>query len=300
MPLKFGVLPAFASLGLIALGLLSLGSVNADDTKKTGRANKSNDSAIAQLELFVAIEKEAISVRFTPAGAHKATVIFTNNGDDAVDIQLPAAFGAVPVLAQLGGPGGFQGGGFQGGGFQGGGLQGGGLQGGGGGQGLGGGFGGGNFGGGGIGGGGIGGFGGGNFGGGNFGGGMFRIEGQKSRKLSVACVCLEYGKPDPTPRMKYQLVPLEQVNDSPAIQVLCAALGEKKVNQVVAQAAAWNIANGLSWQQLTKINRVESQFTGNERFFTRDQLVQASQVADQCRQLTEAHYVTSNSTATEK
>jgi hypothetical protein len=113
---------------------------------------------------------------------------------------------------------------------------------------------------------------------------MFRVEANKHRKLTVACVCLEYGKPDPTPRMKYELVPLAQVNDSPAIEQLCTKLGTQQVSQIVAQAAAWNVANGLSWEQLAQVNRVESQFTGNERFFTREQLLKAAELTDEYRQ----------------
>jgi hypothetical protein len=117
---------------------------------------------------------------------------------------------------------------------------------------------------------------------------MFRVAPNKHRKLTVPCVCLEYGKPDPTPRMNYQLVPLAQVNDSPAIEELCAQLGRKQVTQSVAQAAAWKLANGLSWEQLANINRVESQFTGNERFFNHAQLQHAAKLVSSYRQPTTA------------
>ena len=158
------------------------------------------------------------------------------------------------------GGGGLGGGGLGGGGLGGGGL--GGLQGGGGGQGIGGGFGGG---GGGFG----GGQGGGGFGGGQGGGGFFRVEPDRPRKMTVATICLNHGKADPNPRMKYKVVRLAEVNDSPVIEGFCRGLASGKVSQNVAQAAAWHVANGLTWEVLVRKPRVISEYTGVEMFFSK-------------------------------
>ena len=146
----------------------------------------------------------------------------------------------------------------------------GGMMGGGGGQGMGGGMGGGGMGGmmggggmgGMMGGGGMGGMGGGGM------GGMMRIDADVPRKMTVATVCLNHGKADPNPRIKYKLVRLAEVNDSPVIEEFCKALAAGKVSQNTAQAAAWHVANGLSWQELVHKPRVISQYTGVEMFFT--------------------------------
>jgi hypothetical protein len=106
-------------------------------------------------------------------------------------------------------------------------------------------------------------------------GGMMRVEPDKSRKLKVPCLCLEHGKQDPNPRMKYRLVPIEQVNNDPRVIELCSMLGNRKIAQNTAQAAAWHLANGLSWQELARKNRVESKYTGNVRFFNPAELQQA-------------------------
>ena len=106
-------------------------------------------------------------------------------------------------------------------------------------------------------------------------GGMFRVEPDKTRKLKVPCVCLEHGKKDPNPRMKYVIVPIEKVNNDPRVVQLCNMLGNGKVAQNTAQAAAWHLANGLSWQDLAHKNRVESKYTGNVRFFHPAELRQA-------------------------
>ena len=108
---------------------------------------------------------------------------------------------------------------------------------------------------------------------------MFRVEPDKTHKLKVPCVCLEHGKTDPNPRMKYKLVPIEQVNDDPKVIQLCAMLGAGQVPQNTAQAAAWHLANGLSWEELMVKNRVESKYTGNVRFFNLVELQNAFQLS---------------------
>lgn len=98
-------------------------------------------------------------------------------------------------------------------------------------------------------------------------GGMFRVAPDRPGKFKVTCVCLEHGKPEPTPRMKYTIVPIEKLNKDPRVAQLCALVGQGKVSQNIAQASAWNIANGLSWGELAHKNRVESRYTGNIPWF---------------------------------
>lgn len=282
------------SLSLCAIASCS-GWLPAAD-KSTKKVVKPN--AVAEVELFDGIQSNLLEVKVIALGSHRANVIIENKSAEPVNVRLPDVFAAVPVLGQFGGPlggaggqfgagGGQLGGGQLGGGQFGGGQggQGGGGQGGGG-QGLGGGFGGGQLGGGGgqLGGGQFGG-GGGQMGGGMFGGGrgMFRVEPDRAGKLQVEMVCLEHGKPDPNPRMKYTVVPLEQLNADPKVSELCKLLADGKVKQNVAQAAAWNIANGVSWEALAKKNRRESQYTGNEKYFTQNELRAAINVTGHCR-----------------
>ena len=88
------------------------------------------------------------------------------------------------------------------------------------------------------------------------------------KKIVVTTVCLEHGKPDPTPKMAYKIVPLDQVTTNKDVHVLCEALGNKLVTQNTAQAAAWHMMDNLSWEELSKKNRVESQYTGNIPWFS--------------------------------
>ncbi len=274
----------------LALAMASLLSSSAS----AASPSSSKNSDAVKADLFDAMESKQISVRFIPIDSSRANVVFKNESDEPIQVRLPRTFAAVHVLGQLGG--GFGGGGFGGGGgglgggggFGGGGL--GGLGGGGGGQGLGGGFGGGGggFGGGGGGfGGGGGGLGGGGLGGG---GGFFRIEPDKTRKLTVKTVCLEHGKPDPNPRMTYQIVPLTEFTQDQGIAELCSQLGKGHVSQRVAQATAWHISSGLSWQQLAEKNRKVSRYTGNEKYFTLAEIRTAVGFATHCRSFLDDGY----------
>jgi hypothetical protein len=99
-------------------------------------------------------------------------------------------------------------------------------------------------------------------------GGMMRVQPDKVQKMTVATLCLEHGKADPTPRMKYKVVRLSEVNNSPVVEELCKAVATGKVSQNTAQAAAWHVANGLTWESLVHKPRVISQYTGVEMYFS--------------------------------
>jgi hypothetical protein len=141
----------------------------------------------------------------------------------------------------------------------------------GGGQGMGGGMGGGMMGGGmggmGMGGGGMG-----------MGGGMFNIPAGRDGMLKVGTLCLEHGKPDPTPHMNYVIRPLSELNSDPKIEMLCRMLANDQVNQGVAQAAAWNMANDLPWNKLVTMNRVELMDGYFERYFSQQQVMMAQRL----------------------
>ena len=209
------------------------------------------------VDMYDGIANGDVEVRIKTKSSSDSNFFVKNLTDKPLAIQLPKAFSAVPVARQFGQGGGFggQGGGFggQGGGFGGGGF--------GGNQGIGGGFGGGQ---------GGGGFGGGRGGGGgNFGGGggVFNIPAGKSGKISVKTVCLEEGKKDPKHYIDYVVQPLENLTTNPEVFEVCRMLANDEVAQPVAQAAAWNVENNLSWEELLVKNRIERMDGSFERYF---------------------------------
>lgn len=241
-----------------------------------------------QAALFAAMDAGQIETEFIPISAARANLIVKNLTDKPLRIQMPATFAGVPVQAQMmggmggGGMGGMGGGGMGGGmGGMGGGMGGGGGQSMGGGGGMGGGMGGMGGGMGGMGGGGMGGM-----GGGGMGGGMFTVKPGRVHKMALDTVCLEHGKPDPTPRMKYAIVPLDQVTSDPAVALLCHAVGSGQVAQNTAQAAAWNLMDGLSWSELAEKNRVENSYSGNIPYFSQLELQAARAVVAEAQRAT--------------
>jgi hypothetical protein len=189
-----------------------------------------------QVELFKAMSDGDIEVKFIAQSDRAASVLITNKTKQPLTIQLPDVFAGVPadVAAQnLAQPG-----------VGGVGLGGGGQNINNSNQGLGGGFGGGFGGGlGGLGGGGLGGFGGG-------GGGLFNVAPEKVGRIEVNCVCLDHGKNDPKPTMDYVLIPVDKYVDKPEVVELLRAYRTGQLNHAAAQAAAWHMNNGLSWEQL--------------------------------------------------
>jgi hypothetical protein len=157
------------------------------------------------------------------------------------------------------------------------------------------------MGGGGMGGGGMGGMGGGmgGMGGGGMGmgGGMMRVEADRPRKLTVATLCLEHGKPDPNPRMKYRVVRLSEVNPNPEIAELCKAVAAGQVPQNTAQAAAWHIANGLSWEELASKPRMISEYTGIEYYFNRGEIQNALRLTSMAKLAAESSAATTESSS---
>ncbi len=219
---------------------------------------------IQAVDLFEAMEAGQVAVKFIPANAAKASVLIENMTDRVLHIELPNAIAAVPVLAQFGQDPGRNGGGGGGGQAVGGAMN----------------FGGPNAGFNGQAGNGFGNGGGNKFGpdGGQGNGmGLMRIGPEKTGKLTARTVCLEYGKPDPNPRIAYRMIPIEKFTDNDQVALLCRQLGRGELTQKTAQAAAWHLANGLSWEKIAGINRIESKYLGNIKFFQPKELTRAKE-----------------------
>lgn len=250
------------------------------EKKRMSRVWKTQEAVegFESVDMFDAIASGDIEVTVKNKDATQANIFVKNNSERPLAINMPPAFATVPVLRQRGGGGGGFGGGGLGGGGLGGGLGGQGGFGTGNGQGVGGGFGGGvgggGFGGGGFGGGGLGGGG----GGGGRGGGVFNIPPGRDGKVAIKTFCLEHGKPDPRPRMDYTIAPIETLSTDPAVAEICQMVANDEVSQNIAQAAAWNLANELSWEFLLNKNRIERMDGSFVRFFAREELIIAQRV----------------------
>jgi hypothetical protein len=81
---------------------------------------------------------------------------------------------------------------------------------------------------------------------------MFNVGPDKVTKIKFVSVCLDHGLKDPSPRIEYKLVPIESYAKDPAVTEVIKLLVRGKIDQHSAQAAAWHLQNGLSWEELAR------------------------------------------------
>jgi hypothetical protein len=252
------------NIWVYAFGLLAimLGAAAQPCSAKEQEANTKPASAAAApgsgVDFFDAMDAGQINAKFIALNDHEAKLILTNNTAQPLSLKMPEAFAGVPVAAQFGGGGGARGGGGSrsGGGRSG--TSGGGQQ-----QQVGGG------------GGGIG-------GGGGGGGGFFSLPPEKTAKIDLAVVCLDHGLRDPSSSAPYKIVPADTVVNKPAVVELLKAFGRGDLKHSAVQAAAWNLNNDLSWQQLA------AKLTGTKRSFHRSAYFSADDIRAGMAYATEA------------
>lgn len=202
---------------LVLVGMVAAAAVAAPPKKlKPGEYNPAHRS----VELFQAVDTGDLEVKVIPKDSTQCRVFIRNKTDEPLNVQLPEAFAAVPVLAQFGGGGAIGGGG--------GGRIGGGGGGGSSSQSMGGGMG----------------------GMGGMGGGMFNVAPEKVADFRVTTVCLEHGKGEPKPKIPYRLAPIDEFTDNVHVQELCQLLGTGQLDQRAAQVAAWHLSDKMSWDEL--------------------------------------------------
>jgi hypothetical protein len=254
------------SLSGIALLLVALPSALSQDTP---RQDSLSQPAITQesVEMFTAIDRQWIEVRYIPIDSAKGTLVMKNLVDRVVLIEMPDGFAAQPILAQFGqaglgngfgqgGPGGQNAGGQNAGGQNAGGQNGGaGTQ-----------TVGGNA----------------NAAGGQP-AGIFRIPPGRSIKKNAVTVCLEHGKADPKPNIPYQLMRLESLVHDPLLAGICSQLNSPQLDQVSGQAAAWHVANNMNWKHLSDLPAHQSKYLPAKKLFSTKQIQSARAFVDGTR-----------------
>jgi hypothetical protein len=79
---------------------------------------------------------------------------------------------------------------------------------------------------------------------------VFVVLPSKSRVVRVPTVCLEHGKRVPHSKVPYRMVAFSDVSSDPRVADLLKALSSGMLTQNVAQAVAWHLSSGRSWDQL--------------------------------------------------
>ena len=75
-----------------------------------------------------------------------------------------------------------------------------------------------------------------------------------------------------------EIKPIAEFNKKPEVKELLALLGTGKIDQRSAQAAAWHLANGMSWQELAS-KRIEHLNGTAELYFHPVEIQRAMQIA---------------------
>ncbi|HUG92754.1 MAG TPA: hypothetical protein VML55_18075 [Planctomycetaceae bacterium] len=226
----------------------------------------SYDPDAERVELFEGVEREQLSVRVAARDAFHSNVYITNATDRPLTVDLPDGAVAVHVLKQFAPPGGVLGAndnfdfGNQGNGAQ---------QGQGAGQSVGG-----NF------------QGQGNNGANQFApNGFFSIPPGKTVQVPLATVCLDHGRPNPSPKMTYVLRRLEDHTNDVVLRELIRGYDPEADDRLAVQAAAWHRSSGLSWKELA----AKTIKWGPVRYshFTRRQVEQAQTLVSEAEELAE-------------
>jgi hypothetical protein len=102
---------------------------------------------------------------------------------------------------------------------------------------------------------------------------MFSIPPEKTVQLAFNSVCLNYGRREPHAGMKYKLAKAESVTTDPVLLQLLEDYSPRTARDA-QQAAAWHLANGLSWEQIAQL--MDEKIPGNPIPFFNAQQIQAA------------------------
>jgi len=116
---------------------------------------------------------------------------------------------------------------------------------------------------------------------------FFSIPPESIVQLQLNSVCLNHGNPTPQPKMKYELRRLEERVKSRALRQLLAGYNPQRIDRKIMQAAAWHLANNMSWQELAN-KKVGSVGLRPRRFIALPQLKVAMQLVEAAEKNTKA------------
>jgi hypothetical protein len=107
---------------------------------------------------------------------------------------------------------------------------------------------------------------------------LWNIAPEKVASVRLPTVCLEYGRPDPRPKIDYAVKPLRQVTQKQGIAEVCAMLGRGEIRQRTAQLAAWHLSNDMSWGRLAGLRRRAS--IGSLPLYSRSDIAAAKRAVE--------------------
>jgi len=129
---------------------------------------------------------------------------------------------------------------------------------------------------------------------------LMNLPPKRTVELKLATVCLEHGKPNPKPTIRYELRPVDKAVSDPVLQELLCLMGRKPVPYLVAQAAAWHLGSGKTWEDLRQMPT--SQLAPGMPVFSPKDLRAAKALVEEAKGLAESQKKAdrSNNTAAER
>jgi len=113
-------------------------------------------------------------------------------------------------------------------------------------------------------------------------------------------VCLDHGLDDPRPRVAYKPIPIESYVKDPAVTHIIKLMLSRRIDQHSAQAAAWHLQNGLSFEELANKIGYEHRNGLKEPYFTAAQLERAIMATRVAKELAEQEGKDSGSSVGDK
>jgi len=87
--------------------------------------------------------------------------------------------------------------------------------------------------------------------------------------------------------MKYLLIPIEMHSKNRELHALLQNADPKKVNRMTLQAAAWHLANNMTWQKLESKRHSELSVI-SDPYFSRKQITLAKELVEQAKRTAKA------------
>ncbi|MEZ6065558.1 MAG: hypothetical protein R3B90_07555 [Planctomycetaceae bacterium] len=107
--------------------------------------------------------------------------------------------------------------------------------------------------------------------------GFFSVPPGHVTRIEYRSVCLVHGAKEPRRGQVYRLVRVADYSNDPRLPELLKLVGEGDVDPQAAQAAAWHIANDMSWQSLQD-KRTPHLNAAPTRYFSQGDLQLAQQI----------------------
>ncbi|HVC92587.1 MAG TPA: hypothetical protein VND64_02805 [Pirellulales bacterium] len=87
----------------------------------------------------------------------------------------------------------------------------------------------------------------------------FTLSPGETRVVPVACVGLEFGKPNPLPILPYTMADIETASKKAEVKAMLEGFAQGRFNREIAQLAAWHFNCSMTWDQLAETGTVSEE-----------------------------------------